>query len=76
MIKGVHDPERYPWAFRVKDVRFFLDRPIVVDLVLRRGLDAFKESDPEAAWGWFVQATRRITVHDFGLLTGQSQPTT
>jgi hypothetical protein len=66
----VRHPERYPWTFRVKDVNLYLENPIVIDASLRSQLDVFKESDPNKAWSWFVQATRKISEHDFKLLTG------
>jgi len=65
----VRHPERYPWTFRVKDVNLYLENPIVIDASLRSQLDVFKESDPNKAWSWFVQATRKISEHDFKLLT-------
>ena len=66
----VRHPERYPWTFRVKDVNLYLENPIVIDASLRSQLDVFKESDPNKAWSWFVQAARKISEHDFKLLTG------
>jgi hypothetical protein len=62
--------ERYPWVFRVKDVHLYLENPIIIDAALRGQLDAFKESDPNKAWAWFVQATRKTTESDFKVLTG------
>ncbi len=70
-IPRVHDPDKYPWAFRVKNVRMFFDRPVVIDPALRGSLDAFKGRDPEAAWAWFVQITKRVTPHDFGILVSE-----
>lgn len=65
----VRDPERYPWVFRVKDVHLYLDEPVVIDASLRIQLEAFQDRDPNKAWAWFVQATRRISKDDFRLLT-------
>lgn len=65
----VHNPERYPWVFSVKNVHIYLEDPVVIDASLRSKLDAFKKSDLNKAWAWFVQATRKITEHDFKLLT-------
>lgn len=65
----VRDPERYPWVFRVKDVSLYLDEPVVIDASLRVQLEAFRDRDPNKAWAWFVQATRRISKDDFQLLT-------
>jgi hypothetical protein len=65
----VRHSERYPWVFRVKNVHLYLENPIVIDAALRGKLDAFKKSDLNKAWAWFVQATRKITEHDFKILT-------
>lgn len=65
----VRDPERYPWVFPVKDVHLYLDEPVVIDASLRAQLDAFQDRDPNKAWAWFVQATRRISKEDFQILT-------
>jgi hypothetical protein len=54
----------------VKDVHLYLENPIIIDAALRGQLDAFKESDPNKAWAWFVQATRKTTESDFKVLTG------
>jgi hypothetical protein len=69
-IEHVRHPEKYPWAFEVKCPRFFFDTPVVIDAPLRSKLDAFKDLDPSAAWGWFVVQTRSVDEHDFLLLTG------
>jgi hypothetical protein len=65
----VQHPDRYPWVFRVKNVRLYLDKPVIIDATLRGQLDAFQRKNPNQGWGWFVQATRKITKRDFGLLT-------
>jgi len=62
--------ERYPWVFRVKDAHLYFENPIIINAALRSELDAFKKSDPNKAWAWFVQATRKITENDFKVLTG------
>jgi hypothetical protein len=64
----VRHSEQYPWVFRVKNVHLYLENPIVIDAALRGKLDAFKKSDPNKAWSWFVQATRKISEHDFKIL--------
>lgn len=66
----VSQPEKYPWIFQVGDSRLYLDDPVVIDADMRGKLDAFRERDPSKPWGWFVQATRKISEHDFNLLTG------
>lgn len=67
----VRNPEKYPWIFRLKNVKLYLDNPIAIDVSLRSKLEAFSDSDPQAPWAWFVKATRRISKKDFMLLTGQ-----
>jgi hypothetical protein len=74
-LPNVRHAERFPWAFQAKNPRYFFDKPIVIDAALRSQLDAFKDCDPSGSWGWFVQATRLITAHDFRLLTGQAEST-
>jgi len=64
----VRHSERYPWVFRLDSGGLYLDEPIVIDADLRSHLDAFKGRDPNKSWAWFVQATRKITEHDFGIL--------
>lgn len=65
----VHHPEKYPWVFRVRETKLYLDDPIIIDANLRSKLDAFRGRDPNKPWGWFVQATRRISAYDFKILT-------
>ena len=60
----------YPWIFKLKNVRLYLDDPVILDADLRSKLDVFKERD-QSAWGWFVHRTQKITEHDFKLLTKQ-----
>lgn len=62
--------EDYPWVCSLKDVQLYLDSPVAIDAKLRQQLNAFKGRDPEKPWAWFVQATRKVTAHDFGWLTG------
>ena len=67
----VHHPELYHWTFHVKDASLYLDDPLVIDAEMRAQLDDFNNRDPNASWAWFVQATRRLSAHDFALLTRQ-----
>ena len=60
----------YPWIFKLKNVRLYLDDPVILDADLRSKLDVFKKRD-QSAWGWFVHRTQKITEHDFKLLTKQ-----
>ena len=69
----IRHPERYPWAFRVDDVHLYPDKPVVINAALRSNLDAFQGRDPNKSWAWFVQATRRISEHDFQILTRQQE---
>lgn len=66
-----HDPERFPWRFQVRKPRYFFDNPTVIDRDLRARLDAFSGRDLSKSWAWFVQGTRKINSHDFGVLTQQ-----
>ncbi len=61
--------EDYPWICSLKDVNLYLNKPVAIDAKLRPQLDAFKLRNPGQAWAWFVQATHKITSHDFELLT-------
>jgi hypothetical protein len=69
--RRIRQPEKYPWVFRLDDVRLYLGEPVVIDAALRNRLAAFRDRDPEKFWGWFVQATRKITENDFNVLTNQ-----
>ncbi|MBA3726540.1 MAG: hypothetical protein H0W86_08825 [Armatimonadetes bacterium] len=73
-MPGVKHPEKFPWRFRVRDVRFFFDRPIRLnDIQFREKLDAFRGRENLYNWSWFVQATSKVTKHDFEILTGQQR---
>jgi hypothetical protein len=65
----VRHPKKYPWVFRLDNTSLYLNQPTVLDAALRVKLDAFQGRDPEKSWAWFVQATRRISKHDFEILT-------
>jgi hypothetical protein len=71
-VKGVKHAELFPWSFKVKDVRYFFNKPIVIDAAMRQRLDAFKGRDPGKAWAWFVQGTRMLTAADFERLVGRA----
>lgn len=68
-VKFAKNPDRFPWAFDVRKVRYFFDQPVTIDAALRSQLEAFSGRDPEGAWGWFVQSTRKVGAHDFDILT-------
>jgi hypothetical protein len=67
----VHEPERFPWRFRVRNPRYFFNTPTVMDADLRARLNAFEGRDLSKSWAWFVQGTRKINRHDFEMLTQQ-----
>jgi hypothetical protein len=71
VVAFVKHPARYPWAFPVRDVRFYFESPVAIDAALRSKLDAFVEHghDPNGPWSWLVQGTRYLTAHDFAVLT-------
>ena len=71
-VDFARDGARYPWAFAVRDVRFYFDAPVVIDGALRSRLEAFvkRGHDREGPhWSWLVQGTRYLTAHDFAVLT-------
>jgi hypothetical protein len=61
--------EEYPWVCSLKDTHLYLDTPVAIDAKLRLQLDAFQGRNPEKGWAWFVQSTRKVSIHDFDLLT-------
>jgi EVE domain len=61
----------YSWVFNLENTRLYLDRPIAISSDIRRNMDAFKKKRPGAHWAWIVQTTRRLTKHDFDVLTRQ-----
>jgi hypothetical protein len=65
------DAAHYPWAFPVRDARYYFDAPVMIDAALRSRLDAFVKHghDPNGALSWLVQGTRYLTAHDFAVLT-------
>lgn len=65
----VISPEEYPYTFQVREQKLYADKPVVVDATVRQQLDAFRGRDPDRPWAWFVQATRKVTEHDFRVLT-------
>ena len=66
---SVRHPDQYPWVLRVEHVHLYVEEPVVLDAALRRQLEAFHHRDEEKSWAWFVQATHRVTAHDFTVLT-------
>ena len=69
--EAVRDPKGlFPWIFKVSEQKLYFDEPIAIDAELRRRLEEFKDRDPLQNWGWYVRSTRKITKHDFEVLTG------
>lgn len=62
-------PEQYPWVCKLTDAAIYPDRPVVIDADIRSQLKAFVGRDPNNSWAWFVQATHKVTDHDFHILT-------
>lgn len=68
--RRVRHPDKYPWTFQLDKTKLYLDDPVVIDATTRARLDAFRDRDPDKAWSWFVQATRKLTENDFKILSG------
>lgn len=67
----VKNPDKYRWTFELRNPTVFLDSPVLIDATMRSLLDEFRERDLTKPWSWFVFANRRITPHDYALLTGK-----
>ena len=65
----IRKPESYPWVFKLKNPKIYLDTPIIIDETLRSQLNAFEGKDINKRWAWLVQSTRKLTKHDYELLT-------
>jgi hypothetical protein len=63
--------DEYSWVFNLENTHLYLDNPVALSADTRRKLDAFKKKRPDARWTWIIQTTRRLTKHDFDLLTRQ-----
>ena len=70
--KAIRRKEVFPWTFKLKNAKLYLDDPVVIDAQLRLQLDAFKDRDPNKPWAWFVQSTHRVSERDFKTLTRTS----
>jgi len=73
--RHVRYPDKYQWTFGLDNAVLYLDAPVVISADARNNLDAFQEKDPTSPWAWFVQATHKLSKHDFNLLTNQNQNT-
>lgn len=67
----VRHSEKYPWVFHLDNPELYLEDPVVIDGGLRSRLEAFEDREPDKSWAWFVQSTRKISEHDFRVLTRQ-----
>ena len=73
-LNAAYDAVRFPWALRVKNVRYFFDRPVLIDESLRSQLDAFRGKDPKTTGAWLVRSSRLLSAHDFERLVGRVRP--
>ena len=60
---------RFFWAVELDSIEIYPDNSHILSPEVRVRLDAFKGKTDITMWSWFVQATRRITEHDFHILT-------
>ncbi|MFQ5872988.1 MAG: type I restriction enzyme HsdR N-terminal domain-containing protein [Dehalococcoidia bacterium] len=71
-----HDewPDLNPWERGVYKLPMsnitWLRGPVLINVDMRARLDAFRGKSPLKLWSWFVQTTRKLTEHDFRLLSG------
>ncbi len=68
----VQHKDKYPWTFRVGEAKLYLNDPVIIDAEVRANLEVFRNRDLNKSWGWFVQATRKIDLNDFNILTRRS----
>lgn len=66
---GLTKPSRWSWVVNLDNAKLFLNSPITINREMRARLDAFKEKDLDAAWGWFVVSVHKVSQRDFDLLT-------
>jgi hypothetical protein len=71
--RHVRYPDKYQWTFGLDNTVLYPDTPVVISADARNSLDAFQGKDPTIPWAWFVQATHKLTKHDFDLLTKQKK---
>lgn len=65
----IKDSDAYPWVFKLAEPKLYLHDPVVIDVSLRKQLDAFNKRDETKSWAWFVQSTSRLSESDFAKLT-------
>lgn len=66
--RSIRHPDKYPWTFQLDSPVLYPETPVVINAEARNNLDAFRGRDPNKPWAWFVQATHKLTEHDFNLL--------
>lgn len=64
----VKNSEKYPYTFKVDEATLYLDNPKFLNLEIRKKMDYFQGKNPEYRWGFILQATRKVTPHDFKLI--------
>ena len=67
--RSLRHPDKYPWTFQLDKAILYPNAPVVISAEARNNLDAFQGRDPNTPWAWFVQATHKLTEHDFNVLT-------
>jgi len=63
------DAQDYPFIFQLRTPTLYLEDPVVIDESLRGRLEAFEGRDLSKSWSWFVQSSRKVSEHDFEVLT-------
>lgn len=69
--RRVRYSSEFPFTFKLKNGKLYLDQPVLLDAARRTRLDAMKGREPGRPWAWFVQTTHKLTEHDFEELTRQ-----
>jgi hypothetical protein len=49
--KRVRDPDQYPWVFKLRSAKLYLDGPVAIDSDLRGELEAFRDREAGKRWG-------------------------
>ena len=69
-LEWFSEAARFSWAVRVKNTRYFFEKPVRIDAVLRSRLEVFRVKE-YATWAWFVQSASVVSDHDFDILVGR-----
>ena len=62
--------EEYTWIVRLENVEIYANNPTLFSADVIGKLNAFEGRAYIGNWNWFVQATHKVSRHDFGVLTG------